>query len=717
MSDLAQANPFVLPRESYQRDLNILQVYLKDSATYLHQMTGKPYDVCFEWVVKQIKPGGKFPFKDPRVKFLERQDNGDREIQETTLSKYINSAIKEKSLISPTFTIYYHPSRKKSLLVDFIDGNVALRSKAKKAMFAARQAKDHNMATIKESEQTNRKLKNNALSGAHVSTSTPLNNKTAHSTLTSNCRSTSGYGNANNEKFLCGNRHYWGPDIVRFNIISIINHSDYAAIEAAMTQYGLRYPTVEETIQCIRYSTDLYWTAGKQGRRQFAQIERLVHSLNPLQRAAFMFTGDLYHLMKVNPDMVYQFITELSARIEVPHPDPVGILKTIPEDNQVLAMEICADDLRGKELKKITDTREYAIYASTAENVCKVLAKYFNFIRTFFVTPNVPASVAYFPESIRRAAVTSDTDSTIFTVQDWVMWYKGKLSFDAEATAVAAVTVFLASQSITHVLARMSANFGIEEKRLFQIAMKNEYKFDIFTPTQVAKHYFALISRQEAELKSEYEKEIKGVHLKSSNAPKVIMKQAQTMMTRIMENVIKGELLSAVAFLTEIADIERAVIESIKRGGHDYFRKGQIKPADSYVKKEEATGFHQFTLWRDVFAPKYGMCEDPPYMCVKISVELETPMKTKTWLAGLYDKDLVARIEAWMAANNKKHLGSTFMLPEAIISSIGIPEEVLSVVGVRKIVLDTTKVFYLICESLGIYMLNKKLTRLCSDYY
>ena len=49
--------------------------------------------------------------------------------------------------------------------------------------------------------------------------------------------------------------------------------------------------------------------------------------------------------------------------------------------------------------------------------------------------------------------------------------------------------------------------------------MKNEYKFDVFVPTQVAKHYYASIGCQEGNLYKAQEPEIKGVHLKSSNAP------------------------------------------------------------------------------------------------------------------------------------------------------------------------------------------------------
>jgi hypothetical protein len=713
------ANPFVLTITEYKRDINVLKHYVQDTATYLSKMSSRPYNECLDFVRSQLKPTGQFPFQDPTVFYLGREENGDRKKKTTTLSAYIGEAIKEGDLIAPTLTTYLPPSVKKSLLVDFIDANVKARGAAKKAQFAAKSAGDKATETIKKIEQTNKKLNNNSISGAHVSASTPLFNRTAHSTLTSNCRVTSGYGNANNEKFLCGNRHYWSPEIVRNNIVSIVAHSDYPAMQAVMQEFGIRHPTVEETMECISYSTGLYWHASYDMDR----IRLLVETLTDIERSAFVYTGDLYHLMRFNDTVVRKFITKLSMRVDEQHSNPEDALNKTPEDHRHLAAQICASDIRKvmtKESAGISDTKgtpTYGICASTAINVTQTLNEYRNLISVFWVTSNLPASVAVFPDSIRRSAITGDTDSTIFTVQDWVIWHEGKLTFDPTGCAVAATMIFLASQTITHVLARMSVNFGIEEKRLHQVAMKNEYYFPVFTPTQVAKHYYALTGVQEGNIFQVYDKEIKGVHLKSSNAPKIVMAAAKNMMESIMMKVIDGKKISINEILKEIADIERQVMSSIKRGSHEYFRKGQIKTSDSYKDGDQASPYQQYTLWKEVFAPKYGEIQNPPYMSIKISTELNTPSKTNEWIASISDRALAERLENWLERNNRKHFGSTFMLPEQCIISVGIPEEIMAIVGIRKIVLDTTKVFYLILETLGIYMLNKKTTRLCVDHH
>lgn len=253
------SNLFALPANEYVRDVSVIKHYVESGAAYLHIQTGKPLDECKEFVAQNIKPEGSFPVKDPNLVFLHRGENGDRVKKTTTLSRYIGHTLANRELLAPTFTSYTHPDVCESVLSRYIVTNINKRSVAKKAMFAAKASGAKMVQDIKKIEQTGRKLGNNAISGAHVSASTPLYNKTAHSTLTSTCRSTSGYGNANNEKFLSGNRHYFNRDIVLNNIISIITHVDYAKIGQVMNRYQLKYPSHEDVMHCIGYSTQLYW--------------------------------------------------------------------------------------------------------------------------------------------------------------------------------------------------------------------------------------------------------------------------------------------------------------------------------------------------------------------------------------------------------------------------------------------------------------------------
>jgi hypothetical protein len=707
-------NPFLLKKSEYKRDLNYLKYYVEDSAQYLSISTGKPIEVCKAFVTSNLKAGGKFAFKDPKIKFLRRGENGDRLEEEGTLERYISQSIKSRELIAPTLTTYIHPDIKQSILSLAIDEGVAQRKTAKKEMFEARANKLMLLESIKNIEQTGKKLGNNAISGAHVSPSTPLHNKTAHSTLTSNCRTTAAYGNANNEKFLSGNRHYFNHHIVLNNIVSIINNTDYIALAAVIEKYNLTLPSVEETLNCIRYSTGLYfWEI-----QYFEKIKALVYKLNPLQRAAFVYTGDFYHLMKYNESFVRLFLTQLASKVYGEHPEPATVLKRAREDHLNLANRICSKEMKGigKDYSKLKDTPAHSTLALTVENIEKTVLKYADMIKVFWVTSNMPTSVANFTNSIRRSAITGDTDSTIFTVQDWVIWYEGKISFSEEALAIKEAVVFLTASTITHLLAMMSANFGIVEKRLFQISMKNEYAFDVFVPSNLGKHYFALMSAQEGNIYEKDKMEIKGVGLKSSNSPKEIIAEAQAMMRSIMEDVKKKGTISVFQYIRQVADVERKIISSIQKGEHTYLRRGSIKDASSYTATEDLSPYMQYKLYKDVFAPKYGEIEPPPYNTLKISVDINNATDFQNWIAKIEDRAFADRMSKWLAETGRTHM-STFNFPSQILNSSGMPKELLDIVAYRRIVSDICKIFYIVLECLGVYTAEKKVVRLLSDYY
>jgi hypothetical protein len=118
-------NPFVLPVENYKRDINVIRDYIDDQARYLSIETSQPYEVCESFIKEQLRAGGQFEFKDPRMLYTERAPNGDRTLKEGHLSSYLHEAVHAERLIAPSLTTYLNPEQCESLLVKFIDDNVA----------------------------------------------------------------------------------------------------------------------------------------------------------------------------------------------------------------------------------------------------------------------------------------------------------------------------------------------------------------------------------------------------------------------------------------------------------------------------------------------------------------------------------------------------------------------------------------------------------------
>lgn len=708
-------NHFIKPTEEYKRDLNMYKYYVDDAAAYLQIQTGKTLEECRGIVLNITDPKvGEKPFVDPDVFCLSKETDGNRTKTVVSMSQYLSTVENNKMIMSPTMAVYHNPDYRESISAQYIDGNVKKRGVIKKEQFAAKQAGDLVTEAIKDGEQTSVKIKNNSMSGAHASAFTILWNKSAHSSLTSTCRSASGNANASNERFLAGNRHYYHPDIAIHNIISIINNSDYAAIEAVMTKYNLVYPTAEAVYGNIKRSTDFYWRCPKSS----AEIYDLVSKLTPIQLAAYAYTADIWSLNFFNTDFVRTFISDFIRMPTEPEADAAFWIGQMDDDLKAYVCSMAAAQLKG--YKDIKDVKEknpynYGIIGAITRNIIETLDKYKDIIQTLWVTGNMPSSMAMFTTSTRRISLVSDTDSTIFTVQDWTIWYRnGKLDFTRESNAVRATMVYLAAMLTAHVLATMSGNMGVPERLKFKLAMKNEFAFPLFALTGRAKHYWAAMSEREGNVYEEFDLEIKGVELRSSNTPKHIFELAKEMIMSNIDKIVNGEMLNGGKIMTEIADLERSIMQSITKGDPTYLRRAQVKSPASYKQGDKAPGYQHFLMWQQVFAPKYGEAPPPAYRAVSVPIDAPNPTKLKEWIDSIEDKELAARLERYLERKGSKAY-NVMWLPLPNILESGIPVEILQGMDMRGLVRSVMSPFYIILESYGLFMMNDNVTRLASD--
>ena len=705
---------FTVDTELYQRDIDFTGTYKLDSTWYLHRMSGRPMVECMEYVESVMTGNSIFDTQDPRTLTLTKNKVGDREISEITFREYIQTAVMGEKILSPTLVTYENPGVNRSVLAEFTVENINERRAIKKEMFKANRDGDTALEKFKDKEQVAVKTSNNSLSGAYASPYTPVYLKSAHSTLTSTCRAATSYGNASNEKFLCGNRHYWDYPVVIANIIRIVSDTDYDRLNAMMTKFGIRNPTVDETMECIVYSTSLYLDHAT----ELLKIRELVSKLTPPERSAFVYTGDMYHLAKYNDGVVRTFLDKLSTRVQdskITVEETDAALKVLNDDQTALVSLLCAMHLNGGTVSEVKEksTVDYLVIGATAVNVISVLDSYYDLIQTLWVTKHVPPSIASIPVSIRRGAITSDTDSTIFTVQDWVTWYSGHCGFDEKSMGIWYTTVYVACSLIVDILARMSANMGVERSELFRLKMKNEYSFPVFSLTSRAKHYYAYMSAREGNVFPKMKLEVKGVGLKDSNLPPEIMTSAHLMITDAMDTILRGEKLKINEILTKLADMERAIKESVMSGGYKYLASGQVKTPDSY-KNPQSSPYIHYELWQEVFADKYGQSGEPNYATVKVSIEGKSKSQIATWIASMEDRDIATKMEAFLKRKGKTSIAS-LQLPEVNCGIHGVPPEVILAIDVRKLIHSTMNPFYIILESMGIMMNNDRHTRLVSD--
>lgn len=694
---------FVRPVDEYKRHINPIGHYLEDSVFYIGKMMNLDTKVARKHVVNIMKR----TLVDPKIRYLERTESGDRQEKVGTLQEYINTTVRNDEIMAATFTCYTPIHKRVSPYSPIIKKNIKRRKIHKGLKFAAEQRGDKTQENIEENNQQNRKTSNNSFSGAQNSSGTGIFNKTAHSSLTSTCRITAGYGNINNERFVCGRRLYRTGNVALNNIVTVAANCRRDAILDAIRTYNLTIPTVDDIMVMVSDSSQDYW----HNAEFMTHIRQFVMTLDAVERAALLYTGDLASLYKLNKELIGAFISQLATKMHTP-PEGLtlkGIESDMPEDFVNLAKLICREETRGiDKVKELEGTQAFDTILATAHNIGMTILNYGKLIRTFFVTDSLPPSVAYVPMMMRNAVVTGDTDSTIFSVENWVEWITGKIGFDDFSKSISDVMIFLASQTIVDILASMSKNFGTAKEYLFLVTMKNEYKFDVFIPMQMTKHYFAMRSAQEGRVKKKWDMEIKGVHMKSSAAPDHINEVAKKMMESIISDIHDRQQIDIQQYVKQVADIERQVLDAIKSGSPEYFKRANIKPPAAYTKGETESPYRFYTFWQEVFAEKYVNSPVPPYDGIAITLVTDRRGVFAEYLNNLEDRALAERWRDWCVRNNRDNMGSVAISGE-VINMIGqIPEEILQIVDTRKMVKTICGTFYHLMESLGIYLTERK---------
>lgn len=713
---MSNPNPFILDVSEYKRDLDFVPAYLESHALYLSSMTGKDFDECLEYVKTQSRPGGKFELTNPKALIVNKNGNGDREVAETTLMGFINRVVKNKLTTSPSLSTYLPEVTIASAHAQYIEEGVINRSKTKKEQLRLEglgTPEAVNLAKTRKGQQENFKLNNNSYSGAALSTATILFNKSTHPALTSTCRVATSLSNSNNEKFIMGNRHYYSMEITKGNILSICQLTDMELLNECMVAYNLHWPTVDEFVDTVHYSYknyihNPYFTE---------QIKKLGAGLSPIQRAAVVYVGDMYHLYQYNNTFVKTMLLELSKLGDPDDGVTEDEFNKLDGDIKLLSNFISFEQTRGRNHEKLKEESPevFSFIYGTAKNVLLTLDKYKLLFKALFLTDNVPHAINNFPSIYRKAVPVSDTDSTMFTLQYWVKEIFGSVIFTPEALRLTFAMTFLISETVMHLLALQSVNMGVSDKRLRQLAMKNEYFFALLSLTNRSKHYYASQDGIEGLMLAKARLEIKGVGLRSSKTPANIAKKSRQLIESIINRVKAGKSINVRAILKDVADMERKIVSSIKSGSAEFLLTGTVKRMEAYKSKDNAT-FAKHGFWKEVFSPTYGELPEPPYTFFKLKVTTTNRTRFNEWVETIEDKALAARLMNWHS-NGRAAGINIHHIPFSVVENMGVPLILAEIADYRTTVFQTMETFYLILEALGFYFDDKDTVRLISDYY
>lgn len=701
-------NIFLFNMDDYKRDLDPVNHYIEIASNYIATVKG----IDIEYVKTKLKEmintrSGPFSgIKNRPIKHTSRIDSSDRVVASQSLLDYVNMIKNKNLIVAPTLTTYLRHDVKNALSNDFITTNKKNRSvyKVKKLEYKAKG--DKVMANYYHNYQDNMKRDNNAYSGALSSPHTALFNKTGHSTLTSVTRMSTSTSNSTTEKLLTGNRHYFSIDIIINNIVYIVSQTP-SNLKDTMDKYNLKVLSIKDCKDIILESSQLY------SIRNIDEVDSYLDKLDPYQLSWFGYCNDLYHLYIHNKDILDSILKNFMYKKESTNDYKVDDIYKYPSEYIMLGHHICLNDIKGLgvEYDAMIEKGVFNGLVETVKHTYESMQLYSDLFNVFFCNNVNAHNVANFPVSLRKAVLTSDTDSTIFTAQELIFNILGNKEFSEQGLNLYSYLMLIVTYVVKHQLIKMSAQYNTVKDKLKEISMKNEFTFPVYCTTGYGKHYYASIAVQEGMVYKKLEREFKGVQLVSSNLPAKIRDGAKDMMNDIMDKCLANQELSINEYLFKIKAIEQDIIDSIKSGDIEYFKRFKINGVASY-DQSKFNNYMYFTLWNMVLGDIYTPIETTPYTAFKISTTLVNKTSLALWVESL-DPELQPKLKMWLKETGRTDL-PILLLPVDKVRSYGLPKEILPIIDFKHMVRELCSIYYIVLESIGFYI---KTGYIISDYF
>lgn len=234
------------------------------------------------------------------------------------------------------------------------------------------------------------------------SSGTALNNKSGHTALTSTCRALCSTANICNEKLIVGNRLFNSYQRTLENMLSLLSVTDFAKMEATVVKYGMRHAETHEVMDMVRRCSARYWN----DENRMLDIEEFVKRLRPVERTAILCNMDLEGLRTTNKPVLYAFLSDF---IQIPDLPPTANEKDYDKPDNGDRKVLCISKIM-KSSTSATEINYLNHYHLGVEE------KWKDFIETFLKSA-IPSSGVYdIRDMIREVVQTSDTDSSIYTV-------------------------------------------------------------------------------------------------------------------------------------------------------------------------------------------------------------------------------------------------------------------------------------------------------------
>ena len=686
---MSESNPFL--SETYESDRNIIKHSIEQYSELISRVQGEDKEVVKANLLTYFK-ANKEQYKSKRAKVIIKNKVGDREVKIIPFSSVLKHVQDKNYHFSPSMIAYTNSDEEECVNSIGTRLFIANRKYYKNLRQDAKAVNDKDLYGKYHELQNAFKIFNNAQSGAMSSGGTPISNHTGHTSLTSTTRCLTSTANLTNEQFIAGNRFYHNPDATLQSMIARIQVTDFKLLEQVMTKYNIHYPSSEDLMKRVKYCSSRYWDS----ESQMKSIETFVDKLKPIEKASILYTLDLFSLFNHNRDVVCTFFDKWC---DVPEVDETKLLKPDNGDRYVL----CVSKLPIEQTKEQVQALNY--YHVQVEK------EYADFIKVFFKSPIPPTGLFNVINAVRDCVLTSDTDSSIMSLDEMIDGYTKDNDVKIKLNGV--ITYFVRMISLDQ-HRQLSSNMNVSKKNLTLLEMKNEYYFSSYVTTDMSKHYYAYQDMVEGVVNKEVDIEVKGVHLKSSKIASVIKDKAQELMVMTLDAIKSGVPVNAAEVLHGIGELERGIVNDIQSGDFGWLSRESIKPAAAYTNPDSEKYLYH-SLWEEVFSEKYGPAPELPYIGIKMSVDLSSKSKLNMYLDTIEDITIREKFKAFLESKGKDKLTNLYLPMERAQNLKDIPLEFKQAIDYRTLLKQNLKSVYTVLHSTGIYYVNDSITRLVSD--
>lgn len=706
---MMSGNPFI-DKEPYTPDVDPINSYINASANFIQHTHNISHDESIEVMINLVKKKRK----DPYVTIYKRKDNGDRFKTVMRLTQYIREAYKLNETLVPSLT-RYSPSEEDngidSLHKAFTTYNLSARAKAKKAAATAYSNGDMWLASELTNKQKVLKLLNNAMSGAFASPGTIHYNPSAHYTLTSITRSTASIGNIITEQVSAGNRFYSTLDNTLGHLVSTVTCVPDSKYVLLLEKFDIHVPTVDECIEMVHWSSDLYWKDADWTNT----IRTYINGLSDIERCKIVYNNDLFHFHKFNRNFARTMILALGGKANgiITTEEQVSYVEAQPDYLKSLVIHVCMEEMLahlgttdpdGKGItlnpKELYDTPLLDLISSTLYNMVNKFSYYTPVLNALFANRIHPVGMANTKEMVRRVIALSDTDSTCGSYGHWVIDILGGEDFGQVGVSVSSTIMTIVGLSIENAINVFTGNMNVGSKSQGLLEMKNEYFWKTFSVGNATKHYYALVNIVEGLVLKEPKLELKGSGFILSKTSKIYRDISDELFMDINNKVADGIKINPREYIDRVLKVEKMIMEKVTKGDMDILESTTIKGEKSY-KKPMSSAYQHYKLWDEIFAEKYGHVDEPPYIAVKYNCNIGKKSELKLFLDGIKDDKVRSRFKTYMEKNNKDKI-TNILLPFDKVLEAGIPEEIVDIVDMSKLVRGNCKAMYRILQSIGV---------------